>query len=184
MTATFTAICVAQASAALLLTVVASGGRVSTALLFPAVLLQGCAAGIFSITRPIVTKELLGTESFGVISGMIATSCQTVTAVAPTLGSVLWTLGDGGYDGLRGGMVAMVLAGFVALILARRYSENESRGTYIAVEMVSEDEVRMMPVSYVVHLTCCTSFWDISNQCRCNSPNIRAVFNCSGRSGR
>ncbi|MDO6765133.1 MFS transporter [Agarivorans sp. 1_MG-2023] len=56
------------------------------------VVLQGAAYGVTSIMRPVLTKQLLGSENFGAISGYLAVPYLLATASAPFLGAFVWQL--------------------------------------------------------------------------------------------
>lgn len=92
------------------------------ALLILFVILQGSGYGVTSITRPVVTAEILGREGFGAISGALALGFMGASAAAPTLAAAIWEVG--GYDMVRWTVFACVLVGMVsflaALVLARR----------------------------------------------------------------
>ena len=60
------------------------------------VILQGAGYGVLSIIRPTVIAELLGHRDFGIIAGLLAVGFVIGTAIAPTLGSLLWIYGS--YD--------------------------------------------------------------------------------------
>ncbi|WP_193188307.1 MFS transporter [Nisaea sediminum] len=60
------------------------------------VFLQGSGYGLTSIMRPVVTREIMGQENFGAISGAMALPYLACFAGAPFLGSLLWEIG--GYD--------------------------------------------------------------------------------------
>ncbi len=60
------------------------------------VILQGAGYGVLSIIRPTVIAELLGHRDFGIIAGLLAVGFVIGTAIAPTLGSLLWIYGT--YD--------------------------------------------------------------------------------------
>ena len=60
------------------------------------VILQGAGYGVLSIIRPTVIAELLGHRDFGIIAGLLAVGFVIGTAIAPTLGSLLWMYGT--YD--------------------------------------------------------------------------------------
>ena len=60
------------------------------------VVFQGAGVGVNSITRPVVTAELLGREGFGATSGIIAAITMTSYAIAPLAAAWFWRLG--GYD--------------------------------------------------------------------------------------
>ena len=62
-----------------------------------------------SITRPVVTAELMGREGFGAISGVFALGFMGAVAAAPSLAAVIWTVG--GYDLVRMAVLAGVLCG-------------------------------------------------------------------------
>ncbi|MDF1732552.1 MAG: MFS transporter [Minwuia sp.] len=72
------------------------GTAAAPALIVVFVVLQGAGVGVNSITRPVVTAELLGREGFGAISGTIAATTMTSYAIAPLAAAWLWELG--GYD--------------------------------------------------------------------------------------
>lgn len=78
------------------------------------VILQGSGHGVTSIMRPVIVREIMGDKNFGAISGAVAVPYLMMWAIAPFLGSVLWTVG--GYD-----LVLMVIGGFaVAGLLSYR----------------------------------------------------------------
>lgn len=81
-------------------------------------LCQGAGIGVTSISRPVVTADLLGRESFGQISGSIALCVMAATAVAPTVGGLLWAIG--GYDVVLavGGLEAFL--GLCCFLMATR----------------------------------------------------------------
>ena len=78
----------------------------------------GAAYGVASIVRPVVTAELLGRAGFGTISGMLALVYMLAVAAGPSIAAVLWQAG--GYDLVIGLGIALLLAGLVAVRLARR----------------------------------------------------------------
>jgi predicted MFS family arabinose efflux permease len=81
-------------------------------------LLQGAGIGVTSISRPVVTAQLLGRASFGQISGAVALFQMSATAVAPSIGGVLWALA--GYDFVIGICGAASAAGLILFLLAAR----------------------------------------------------------------
>jgi len=85
-------------------------------LLFAFVLLQGSGYGVTSITRPVVTANLLGRTGFGAISGALALPFMGATAAAPTLAAAIWTVG--GYDLVRLTVLSLVGFGAVCFVLA------------------------------------------------------------------
>ncbi len=84
------------------------------------VVLQGSGYGVTSITRPVVTAELLGRAGFGAISGAMALGFMGASAAAPTFAAVIWTFG--GYDMVRLTVLICVLIGAAAYLLALRLS--------------------------------------------------------------
>ncbi|MGY5452821.1 MFS transporter [Agarivorans sp. MS3-6] len=56
------------------------------------VVLQGAAYGVTSIMRPVLTKQLLGRENFGAISGYLAVPYLLASACAPFLGAFVWQI--------------------------------------------------------------------------------------------
>lgn len=88
------------------------------ALIYLFVMLQGSGYGVTSITRPVVTAVLLGRAGFGAISGALALPFVTATALAPSVGSLIWHAG--GYNAVIGAMVGMILSGFACFLIAVR----------------------------------------------------------------
>jgi len=82
------------------------------------VMLHGAGYGTASIVRPILTAEVLGRRRFGAIAGMLAIPFMGGFAVGPTVAALVW--GIGGYDMVVALAVAMVGAGFGAVVLAGR----------------------------------------------------------------
>lgn len=83
---------------------------------------QGAGYGVTSITRPVVTAELLGRRGFGAISGALALPFVAATALAPSAGSVIWAWG--GYDSVIVAMIATVLFGFLCFLAAVRLARS------------------------------------------------------------
>ena len=133
----------AQLTAQGLLTVLARGGP--RWLLYVLVVLQGAAsgdlmrenlrgsglvaseifvwAGVSSIHRPVVTRQLLGSEDFGVSSGVMQCVSQAASAAAPTAAAALWA--RGGYRAVRLAIVVMLCAGSAAFVLAGGRAKRE-----------------------------------------------------------
>ena len=110
------AICFGCFIAMMVATVALLGSAGIPLLLAAFVLFQGAGYGVTSITRPVVTAELLGRKNFGMVSGLIAVPFFGCTAAAPTLGALIWT--SGGYETvIRFALMATVL-GCLALIAA------------------------------------------------------------------
>ena len=79
-------------------------------------------AGVSSIHRPVVTRQLLGAEDFGVSSGVMQCVSQAASAVAPTA-AALWA--RGGYRAVRLAIVVMLCAGSAAFVLAGGRAQRE-----------------------------------------------------------
>jgi predicted MFS family arabinose efflux permease len=77
----------------------------------------GAAYGVISIVRPVVTAELLGRAGFGTISGMLAVPYMLGSAAAPSVAALIWQAG--GYNVVIGLGIVLLLAGLVAVRLAR-----------------------------------------------------------------
>ncbi|ANK80735.1 MAG: hypothetical protein TEF_07935 [Rhizobiales bacterium NRL2] len=81
-------------------------------LIFAFVVLQGSGIGIFSIMKPVMTRDLLGEKNFGAIYGSLALPTMLAFALAPFLGTLLWAAG--GYDFAIMVIGALTLAGLIA----------------------------------------------------------------------
>jgi MFS family permease len=90
--------------------------RTAPGLLVVFVVLQGVSVGLSSILKPVVTAALLGTRSFGAVTGAMAVPFLAAFALAPVLASVVWLAF--GYDAMLGGSAAAALAGFALYRLA------------------------------------------------------------------
>ncbi|PCH80663.1 MAG: MFS transporter [Hyphomicrobiales bacterium] len=87
--------------------------------------LQGTAAGVMTIARPVVTASLFGPSNFGAISGASAIIVTTGYALAPLVGGFLWTIG--GADAIPIALIGTALLGATAFVLAiTRPKENAS----------------------------------------------------------
>lgn len=101
------AACIAVALAALSLL----GAHFWPLLVVPFVLLEGSGYGTISIMRPVMLRESLGGANFGAISGRMARVYTLGVALAPFLGSLVWTIG--GYD-----LVLVLMVALAGLALA------------------------------------------------------------------
>jgi len=72
------------------------GVAIAPLLLVPFVVLQGGGYGVVSIMRPVMTREVLGEERFGAISGAVALPYLIGYALSPFVGSLLWEIGGYG----------------------------------------------------------------------------------------
>ncbi len=93
--------------------------------IFAFVLLLGACYGVISITRPLVTADLLGREGFGAISGSLALPYVALLAAAPFVAVLLWRWG--GYDLTIMVGAAAALAGAPLLIIAQRTALHRSQ---------------------------------------------------------
>ena len=84
------------------------------------VILQGSGHGVTSIMRPVITKEILGTQNFGAISGAVAVPYLLAWAAAPVAGSLLWEAG--GYDLAILVVIVSALTGLLFYRAAVHYS--------------------------------------------------------------
>lgn len=85
-------------------------------LVFGFVALHGSGYGVTSITRPVVTADLLGRAGFGAISGALAMPFMAGTAVAPALAAAIWSVG--GYTLVLAVALGTVTLGLAAFVLA------------------------------------------------------------------
>lgn len=77
---------------------------------------QGSGYGVTSITKPLVTANVLGRANFGAISGAMAVPYLMAYASAPTLAANIWT--QVGYDGVILLCVALPGLGLLAFFMA------------------------------------------------------------------
>lgn len=89
-----------------------------TALVFAAVTLQGATYGLLSIMKPVVISEMMGPKNIARIMGWIALPYLASFALAPFLGSLIWTLG--GYDVVLAAAAGFAALGFATILLAAR----------------------------------------------------------------
>lgn len=93
---------------------------VMPALVVAFVILQGSGHGVTSIMRPVITKEVMGQQNFGSISGAVAVPYLLAWAAAPVLGSLLWEAG--GYDLAILVVIGLALVGLVLYRAAVHYA--------------------------------------------------------------
>lgn len=109
---------------AMLIATLALLGSASIPILLVAfVIFQGAGIGITSIARPVITAEFLGRVNFGVVSGLIAVPVIGATAIAPSLGSLIWL--TGGYDRVIYFALCATALGCIALITAGRLAKQQ-----------------------------------------------------------
>lgn len=90
------------------------------------VILQGSGYGVTSITRPVVTAEILGRAGFGAISGALAVGFMGASAAAAMLGAAIWEVG--GYAAVRWTVFGCVLVGMTAFLTAMALTRREQTG--------------------------------------------------------
>ena len=110
--------------AMLIATLALLGSASIPVLLMAFVLFQGAGIGVTSITRPVITAQFLGRADFGVVSGLIAVPVIGATAIAPSLGSLVWL--TGGYDQVIYFALCATALGGIALITAGRLAKRQS----------------------------------------------------------
>ena len=110
------AICFGCFAAMMVAAVALLGSANAPMLLVVFVIFQGAGYGVTSITRPVVTAEILGRQNFGVVSGLIAVPFIGATAAAPTVGALIWL--TGGYDSVIRFALGATALGCVTLIAA------------------------------------------------------------------
>lgn len=93
------------------------------ALLVLFVVLQGSGYGVTSITRPVVTAEILGRAGFGSISGALALGFMGAAAASATLGAAIWEVG--GYAAVRWTVFGCILVGLAAFLTAMTLARRE-----------------------------------------------------------
>ncbi len=89
------------------------------------VVLQGAGNGVSSIVRPLLTAELLGRKSFGLISGIMALPFIGGFAAGPFVSAVIWEFG--GYDLVLVFAIAITAIGIITLFLAAKFARNHNR---------------------------------------------------------
>ncbi len=88
------------------------------ALALPFVVLFGSGYGIVSVIRPLIAREILGSDAFGSKSGLLALFYLLGSAVSPFFGAVVWSVG--GYQSLLGCLLIFVVIGLTLYRTARR----------------------------------------------------------------
>jgi len=94
----------------ILATISLMGATAYPILLVPFIILQGSGIGIMSIMKPMVSRDVLGGENFGLKSGAQAVPYMIGSAFAALIGSLIW--GVGGYDLV---LKALLLSTFIGL---------------------------------------------------------------------
>lgn len=99
------------------------GAGAAPALLVLFVILQGSGYGVTSITRPVVTAEILGRGGFGAISGALALGFMGASAASATLAAAIWEVG--GYDAVRLTVLGCVMVGMAAYLTAMMLAKRQ-----------------------------------------------------------
>ena len=82
------------------------------------VLLQGASVGIESITKPLITAQMLGRDNFGTVSAFVSILFVWGFALAPALGGIIWA--SYGYDALFKVTISLGLIALISLLIASR----------------------------------------------------------------
>lgn len=90
-----------------------SGG---VGLLIGFVVCFGSAYGVVSIIRPLIAREILGEQDFGMKAGGLAAIYLIGGASAPFLGSLVWEIG--GYDLVLKGLVGLAVVGLTLYLIS------------------------------------------------------------------
>ena len=80
--------------------------------LFLFIMLFGATYGTISVLRPVIAKELLGIEDFGLKSGYLASAYLTGYAIAPYFGSIIWK-----YFGYQNLILILLILGIFSWII-------------------------------------------------------------------
>ncbi len=91
---------------------------VAVELVFLYAVIQGAAAGVATIFRPVIIAEVLGQAGYGAIAGVIQIPALLAGALAPTLGAAI--LSGPGLGALLGLSLVLLLAAFLAIAALRR----------------------------------------------------------------
>ena len=89
------------------------------------VIFQGSGAGMTSITRAVVTANIIGYEKFGSVSGAMAVGFIGGSALAPILGAQIWEWS--GYDSMLKIVSILLTMGFISFIIALKVDQNNKR---------------------------------------------------------
>ena len=90
-------------------------------LLLGYIVFQGSGIGVTSITKPVITVELLGQRNFGAVSGALALPSILGSAVAPTMAALIWLAG--GYDLVLAATFGFAIVGLVTFLWAVKSSK-------------------------------------------------------------
>ncbi|MGI9464815.1 MAG: MFS transporter [Aestuariivirgaceae bacterium] len=89
------------------------------------VVLFGGAYGTASIVRPLIARDVLGEANFGAKTGALALLFLAGSALAPYLGSLVWSAG--GYDLVLSCLIILSVVGLILYLVAHRHSQQPAR---------------------------------------------------------
>ena len=87
------------------------------------VIFQGSGAGMTSISRAVVTANIMGYERFGSVSGAMSIGFTGGTALSSFLGAQLWEWN--GYDFMLKIVSILLIMGFLSFIIALKIDQNK-----------------------------------------------------------
>ena len=87
------------------------------------VIFQGSGAGMTSISRAVVTANIMGYERFGSVSGAMSIGFTGGTALSSFLGAQLWEWN--GYDFMLKIVSILLIMGFISFIIALKIDQNK-----------------------------------------------------------
>ncbi len=96
----------------------------STSLIFLATAIQGGTWGLVSITKPAITREMMGQANFGSISGRMASVFTFGVAFAPVFGTFIWEIG--GYDLMLLFGFSFALIGIILLLISFKVKKSQT----------------------------------------------------------
>ena len=89
------------------------------------VIFQGSGAGMTSISRAVVTANIMGYERFGSVSGAMSIGFTGGTALSSFLGAQLWEWN--GYDFMLKIVSILLIIGFISFVIALKIDQNNKR---------------------------------------------------------
>ena len=89
------------------------------------VIFQGSGAGMTSISRAVVTANIMGYERFGSVSGAMSIGFTGGTALSSFLGAQLWDWN--GYDFMLKIVSILLIMGFISFVIALKIDQNNKR---------------------------------------------------------
>ena len=87
------------------------------------VIFQGSGAGMTSISRAVVTANIMGYERFGSVSGAMSIGFTGGTALSSFLGAQLWEWN--GYDFMLKIVSILLIMGFLSFVIALKIDQNK-----------------------------------------------------------